>query len=249
MWLLAWRRGRRWVRRLRSGFLPQCFTPLRSRRSLPVRWRRRSSRSTTTRHCVRRTCRDTASFQESNPIQLVSCAGEVTALEGPGDHARHAITVRRAGINRSTKRRQAIERPVVQKIEPESCASNPAIIRSIVVLPQPLGPSNAKNSFSRIDSERPSTAFMPPGAKVLMDPGAELHSGDRRPAAAGCRVWRGHRNGPHRNSIRHNGTRKVRGRCGKSAQKGWSHCGGAPTFWPRISSSWRQRRDHSPANG
>ena len=37
------------------------------------------------------------------------------------------------------------------RIRPSSGTSKPAIIRRVVVLPQPLGPSSEKNSPSRID--------------------------------------------------------------------------------------------------
>ena len=83
MRLLAWRRDRRWVRRLRSGFLLQHFTPLRSKRNRPIRWRQRSPSPTMTRHCVRRTHHHqhhTAPLQQSNPLQPVSRAGEVIEL-------------------------------------------------------------------------------------------------------------------------------------------------------------------------
>ena len=81
MRLLAWRRDRRWVRRLRSGFLLQHFTPLRSKRNRPIRWRQRSPSPTMTRHCVRRTHQHhTAPLQQSNPLQPVSRAGEVIEL-------------------------------------------------------------------------------------------------------------------------------------------------------------------------
>jgi hypothetical protein len=68
---------------LRSGFLLQHFTPLRSKRNRPIRWRQRSPSLTMTRHCVRRTHHHqhpTAPLQQSNPLQLVSRAGEVIEL-------------------------------------------------------------------------------------------------------------------------------------------------------------------------
>ena len=46
--------------------------------------------------------------------------------------------------------------------------SKPASMRSSVVLPQPDGPSSAKNSFSRMSSETPSTAATLP--KFLVTP-------------------------------------------------------------------------------
>ena len=47
-------------------------------------------------------------------------------------------------------------------IAPLVGATNPAIIRSKVVLPQPLGPSSASNSPSRTSSEMVSTATVEP---------------------------------------------------------------------------------------
>ena len=44
------------------------------------------------------------------------------------------------------------------RMRPASGVSKPAITRSSVVLPQPDGPSSAKNSPSLISSETPSTA-------------------------------------------------------------------------------------------
>src|SRR5262245_55035866 len=44
------------------------------------------------------------------------------------------------------------------RIRPSSGVSNPAIIRSVVVLPQPLGPSIEKNSPARTANETPRTA-------------------------------------------------------------------------------------------
>ena len=43
-------------------------------------------------------------------------------------------------------------------MRPASGDTKPAIIRSVVVLPQPLGPSSEKNSPSRIAIVTPSTA-------------------------------------------------------------------------------------------
>ena len=45
---------------------------------------------------------------------------------------------------------------------PEVGATNPAIMRRVVVLPQPLGPSNASSSPSRISIETSSTAASAP---------------------------------------------------------------------------------------
>ncbi len=51
---------------------------------------------------------------------------------------------------------------------PVSGTSKPAIIRSVVVLPQPLGPSSEKNSPSPISSVMSSTAAASP--KRLLTP-------------------------------------------------------------------------------
>src|SRR5262245_50679240 len=48
-------------------------------------------------------------------------------------------------------------------IWPELGVSRPEIIRRSVVLPQPEGPSSAKNSFWAISKETSSTALTPPG--------------------------------------------------------------------------------------
>ncbi len=48
------------------------------------------------------------------------------------------------------------------RIRPSSGVSKPASIRSSVVLPQPDGPSSAKNSPARISSDSRSTARKPP---------------------------------------------------------------------------------------
>src|SRR5437868_5425872 len=53
-------------------------------------------------------------------------------------------------------------------MRPASGSSNPAIIRSVVVLPHPLGPSSEKNSPSAISSVTSSTAAAPP--KLLPTP-------------------------------------------------------------------------------
>ena len=44
------------------------------------------------------------------------------------------------------------------KISPELASSNPAIIRIVVVLPQPDGPSRTRNSLSEIVKLKSSTA-------------------------------------------------------------------------------------------
>src|SRR5215207_4663746 len=54
------------------------------------------------------------------------------------------------------------------RIVPALGSSNPAISRSRVVLPQPLGPSRAKNSPRAISSETPSTAVTSPKRLVTV---------------------------------------------------------------------------------
>src|SRR3954447_12902179 len=49
-----------------------------------------------------------------------------------------------------------------RRIRPSSGSTNPAIIRSVVVLPQPLGPSREKNSPSRIERFTSRTAAWSP---------------------------------------------------------------------------------------
>src|SRR5919198_3787879 len=53
-------------------------------------------------------------------------------------------------------------------MRPASGSSKPATMRSVVVLPHPLGPSSEKNSPSAISSDTSSTAFTPP--KRLLTP-------------------------------------------------------------------------------
>ncbi len=48
--------------------------------------------------------------------------------------------------------------PPRSRMRPELGSSKPAIMRSVVVLPQPDGPSIEKNSPSRISNETSSTA-------------------------------------------------------------------------------------------
>src|SRR3984893_2223666 len=53
------------------------------------------------------------------------------------------------------------------RMVPESGVSKPASMRSSVVLPQPEGPSSAKNSPAAISRETSSTAAAAPGEKRL----------------------------------------------------------------------------------
>src|SRR5712691_11758980 len=52
-------------------------------------------------------------------------------------------------------------------MRPSSGVSNPAIIRNVVVLPQPDGPSSAKNSPASIARSTPSTARLIPSKLLL----------------------------------------------------------------------------------
>jgi hypothetical protein len=53
-------------------------------------------------------------------------------------------------------------RPSTRAMPVEGCTS-PATMRSVVVLPQPEGPSRAGNPRGRISSETPSASFMVAG--------------------------------------------------------------------------------------
>ena len=54
-------------------------------------------------------------------------------------------------------------------MRPDVTGSSPAIMRNVVVLPQPEGPTKVKNSPSAMVSDRSSTATIsrPPWRKVL----------------------------------------------------------------------------------
>jgi hypothetical protein len=80
------------------------------------------------------------------------------------DHA-HAPFLRRNPASLSG----ATSLPWIRML-PESGASKPAISRSVVVLPQPLGPSRVRISPSRTSSDTPSTASTGPGQKRLRTP-------------------------------------------------------------------------------
>ena len=54
----------------------------------------------------------------------------------------------------------SIERPLI-RMSPEVGSRNPAIIRMIVVLPQPEGPRIEKNAPCGTAKETPSTAVVP----------------------------------------------------------------------------------------
>ena len=53
------------------------------------------------------------------------------------------------------------------EMPPSVGSSKPAIIRKVVVLPHPLGPSSEKNSPSRISNVRSSTATKSPNRFVM----------------------------------------------------------------------------------
>ena len=74
------------------------------------------------------------------------------------------LTGRRCGSTRRDIRRRR------ERDAPASGVSNPASIRSSVVLPQPIGPSSAKNSPALISSDRRSTAVNPPKRFDRIDP-------------------------------------------------------------------------------
>ena len=62
------------------------------------------------------------------------------------------------GVDVAPVRRQAATSRSPRKIAPSLGCSKPPIMRSVVVLPQPDGPSRAKNEPRGISSEMPSTA-------------------------------------------------------------------------------------------
>ena len=77
---------------MRSAFLLQHFTPLRSKRNRPIRWCQRSPSLTMTRRCVRRTHHrqhHTAPLQKTNPLQLVSRARRGDRVRVPSAAARN----------------------------------------------------------------------------------------------------------------------------------------------------------------
>ncbi len=78
------------------------------------------------------------------------------------------------------------------RIVPLVASSRPAIIRSVVLFPQPDGPTRTTNSSSAMVNETRSTAFTPPGytlvVSVNVTQAIELHylrvaadSGTNRP--------------------------------------------------------------------
>ena len=75
--------------------------------------------------------------------------------------------------------------PVQQDRDPASGCSNPAIIRSVVVLPQPDGPSSEKNSPSSIATESSDTAAACP--KCLLTPSNAIATGRECSIAAESR--------------------------------------------------------------
>ena len=65
------------------------------------------------------------------------------------------------------------------RISPEVGNSSPAIMRKVVVLPQPEGPSSMKNSPSLIVKVEPCTAVKAPNSlrRLRMTISAKAHSG------------------------------------------------------------------------
>ena len=69
---------------------------------------------------------------------------------------------------------------------PESANSNPATIRSAVVLPHPDGPSRATSSPGAMSSDMPSRALVAPNALVRFRSDTGVPSGEPLAAAAGA---------------------------------------------------------------
>ena len=67
-------------------------------------------------------------------------------------------SLRRSGGTNSPATASLTTRPPIT-IEPVSLRSSPATMRSVVVLPQPDGPSSVTNSPCSIDRSMSSTAF------------------------------------------------------------------------------------------
>ena len=95
-------------------------------------------------------------------------AGEALHLQAIGDVGAHRhMREQRVGLEHEVDG-TAIGRDAAQcrrrrgGCAPPSGVSKPASMRRSVVLPQPEGPSRAKNSFSRMSSETPSTATAGP---------------------------------------------------------------------------------------
>ena len=75
------------------------------------------------------------------------------------------------------------------RMRPSLGVSKPASTLSSVVLPQPDGPSSAKNSFSRISSETPSTALTAPKRLLtasIVEQRARLAHGATSPRLSRC---------------------------------------------------------------
>src|ERR1700736_5071129 len=77
-------------------------------------------------------------------------------------------------------------------MRPSSGVSKPAIMRKVVVLPQPDGPSSAKNSPASIESSTPSTARLMPSKLLLRRAGRTAAA----PPASLMRRRRGARRAP-----------------------------------------------------
>ena len=81
--------------------------------------------------------------------------GEFAHLEAEGHVVVHAhVRVERVVLEHhgdvAVHGRQVVDHLAVDEMSPELIASSPAIILSVVVLPQPDGPTNTTNSLSRI---------------------------------------------------------------------------------------------------
>ena len=97
------------------------------------------------------------------------------------------FTLRRAGGTYVTSR-------PCSRIRPSVGSSKPAIMRSVVVFPQPEGPSIVKNSPSRIVNETSSTAQKSPNILVTASmtmPSARSSFPIRRYDKRNGRRWKG----------------------------------------------------------
>src|SRR5690606_14842463 len=68
-------------------------------------------------------------------------------------------------------------------MRPDVGASNPAIMRSVVVFPHPLGPRSVRNSPRAVSSVRSATATTPPSKRFVSDSSFSIgRSGPAAPA-------------------------------------------------------------------
>src|SRR3546814_133417 len=99
-------------------------------------------------------------------------------------------------------------------MRPSVGISNPASMRSNVVLPQPEGPRRAKNSLLAMSRLTPSTAVTPPGKRLVMLWNWMIEAGVMSGGASlvfGCLGRRLHRHGKDRHD---GGEEDERGRGG-----------------------------------